>query len=184
MTTQGKPSFSHLGLHVNDLEVMAKFYTELFALQITDRGPLAIPGNPNIVFLSSNADEHHQIALVEGRRDGGISGGVLHQISFRVDGLPGLRRLKVAAEELGVTEFMPLNHGNAWSLYFADPEGNTIEAFATSPWHVRQPVTDALDFDDSDEEIRAKTEARYASTPDFEPMEAWRAAFAERLARR
>lgn len=30
----------------------------------------------------------------------------------------------------------PRNHGNAWSIYFADPEGNRIELYTPSPWYV------------------------------------------------
>lgn len=184
MTKPARPRFSHIGFHVHDLDTMVAFYTRLLGLEVTDRGNLAIPGNPQIAFLSSDPREHHQIALVEGRQDGGIRGGVINQVSFSVESLEELRRVKAAAEELGVKDFLPLSHGNAWSIYFADPEGNPIEVFACSPWHVRQPVVDVFDFGESDEEIVAKTERRYADAPDFGPAEAWRAAFTERLKRR
>jgi catechol 2,3-dioxygenase len=84
--------------------------------------------------------------------------------------------------EAGVAVKFGLNHGNAWSLYFADPEGNLVECFVQSPWHTRQPVTDPLDLSLSDEEIRERTKEVYASDPEFQPVEQWRAAFAKRLA--
>ena len=34
---------------------------------------------------------------------------------------------------------LPLSHGNTLSLYFGDPEGNGIEVFWDTPWHVDQP---------------------------------------------
>ena len=39
-----------------------------------------------------------------------------------------------------------MNHGNAWSLYFTDPEGNGLECFVDSPFHVTQPYADRLDL--------------------------------------
>jgi catechol 2,3-dioxygenase len=184
MTATPRIRFSHVGFHVHDIDAMVDFYTRLLGLEVTDRGKLAIPGNPEIAFLSSDPTEHHQIALVAGRQDGGIERGVINQISFNVEGLEDLRRVKAAAEELGVTRFLPLSHGNAWSLYFPDPEGNGIEVFCRSPWHVRQPVTDGFDLSQDDETIARETERRYAGTPDFQPAESWRAAFSERLERR
>lgn len=184
MSVIPRPRFSHIGIHVHDIEVMVDFYTKLLGLEITDRGRLPLPGNPQIVFLSSNPDEHHQIALVEGRRDGGIEGGVVNQISFHVNDLAELRALKAAAEKAGVTRFLPLSHGRGWSLYFPDPEGNGIECFVDTPWHVRQPVVDPLDLSLSDSEILARTEASYRNAPDFQPMQTWKAALARRLAER
>jgi catechol 2,3-dioxygenase len=177
-------NFSHIGFHVRDLDAMIDFYTKLIGLELTDRGMLRIPGEPQIAFLSSDAEEHHQIALVEGRSDAGDEPSVINQISFHVESLGALREMKSAAEAFGVKQIMPLSHGNAWSIYFADPEGNGIEVFARSPWHVRQPVTDGLDLSQSDEEIVERTGREYASQPDFESAESWRAAFAKRLENR
>lgn len=176
--------FSHIGIHVRDMDTMVAFYTGLMGLVVTDRGPLAIPGNPEIAFLSQDPEEHHQIALAEGRPDGPDAGPVLNQISFSVDGLAELRQMKAAAEAFGIDRILPMNHGNAWSIYFADPEGNPVEVFARSPWHVRQPVTDGLDLSRSDEEIVRATEASYAAAPDFGPARGWREAFARRLEER
>lgn len=184
MTTSPRIRFSHIGIHVHDIEAMVAFYTELLGLEITDRGRLPIPGDPQIVFLSSDPEEHHQIALVEGRRDGGIEGGVVNQISFHVGSLADLRAMKAAAEKAGVTRFMPMSHGRGWSIYFPDPEGNGIECFVDTPWHVRQPVVDELDLSLTDEEILAETEATYKEAPDFQPMESWKRALAQRLTER
>ena len=176
--------FSHVGIHVHDMEAMVDFYTKMLSLEVTDQGVLPLTGNHRIVFLSANPDEHHQIALVEGREDGGIKGGVLNQVSFHVNSLAELRAVKAAAEEAGVTEFMPLSHGRGWSVYFPDPEGNNIECFVDTPWHVRQPVVDPLDLSLSDDEILAQTEATYKATPDFKPMDTWKAEFEQRLSDR
>ncbi len=182
MPATPRPRFSHIGIHVHDIEAMVAFYTGTLGLEITDRGTLPLPGNPQIVFLSSDPEEHHQVALVEGRQDGGIEGGVLNQVSFHMESLAALRAMKLAAEKAGVARCMPISHGRGWSIYFPDPEGNGIECFVDTPWHVRQPVVDALDLSSSDEEILAQTEATYKEAPDFQPIETWKAALAQRLA--
>jgi catechol 2,3-dioxygenase len=176
--------FSHVGIHVHDIETMTRFYTRLLGLEVTDRGKLPLPGNPEIVFLSADPEEHHQIALVEGRRDAGIEGGVVNQLSFHLDCLDDLRAMKAAAEKEGVARFLPISHGRGWSLYFPDPEGNGIECFVDTPWHVAQPVVDPLDLSLSDDEILAGTEASCRDKQDFQPMLEWKDAFAQRLAGR
>jgi len=171
--------FSHVGFHVRDLDTMVEFYCRHLGLQVTDRGPLtALPEQPGICFLSGDPTEHHQIALVEGRGDGK---GMLNQVSFHADSLQDLRDLDAELAAEGVAVRFGLNHGNAWSLYFADPEGNLVECFVQSPWHTRQPVTDALDLSLSDEEILERTKAVYSGEPDFQPVEKWRKHFAKRL---
>jgi catechol-2,3-dioxygenase len=176
--------FSHIGIHVHDLEKMVGFYTELLGFEITDRGKLPLPGEPAIVFLSADPEEHHQMALVEGRNDGGIQGGIVNQLSFHLDTLADLRAMKAAAEKAGVTRFMPISHGRGFSIYFPDPEGNGVECFVDAPWHVRQPVVAPLDLSLSDAEILEQTEKTYAGTPDFQPMESWKQELAARIADR
>jgi catechol-2,3-dioxygenase len=172
--------FSHVGILVRDLDRMVDFYTRHLDMQVTDRGPLtALPGQPEICFLSRDPEEHHQIALVEGRNEGMAS--TVNQLSFHVERLQDLRELGTQLQEAGVTRILALDHGNAWSVYFPDPEGNGIECFVNTPWHTRQPVTDPLDLSLSDDKIHELTEEKYANAPDFQPIEQWRAAFAQRL---
>ncbi len=184
MASAPRLRFSHIGIHVHDMEAMLEFYTGPLGLEITDRGRLPLPGDPQIVFLSADPEEHHQIALVEGRQDAGIEAGVVNQLSFHVANLAELRAMKEAAEKAGVSRFLPISHGRGWSIYFPDPEGNPIECFADSPWHVRQPVVDPLDLSLSDAEIVAETEAAHREEEDFEPMEAWKKSLADRLIER
>ena len=57
-------SFSHMGFYVRDLERMARFYKEVMCFFETDRGDL---GPVQLVFLSRDPCEHHQIVLISGR---------------------------------------------------------------------------------------------------------------------
>ncbi|MCP5071637.1 MAG: hypothetical protein GY946_34185 [bacterium] len=172
--------FSHVGFHVRDLDTMVDFYCRHLGLQVTDRGQLtALPGKPVICFLSADPTEHHQIALVEGREED--DKGMLNQVAFHLDTLQDLRDLDAELAAAGVEMKFGLSHGNAWSLYFADPEGNLIECFVQSPWHTRQPVTDPLDLSLTDEQILERTKEVYSSDPEFQPIEQWRESFAKRL---
>ena len=62
--TRPQLTFSHLGIFVRDLAAMADFYTTRLGFTVTDRG--ALPG-VDLVFLSRDPDEHHQIVLASGR---------------------------------------------------------------------------------------------------------------------
>ena len=42
-----------------------------------------------------------------------------------------------------------MNHGNAWSVYFRDPEGNRIEIFCDTEWYIEQPCVEDLDSVDA-----------------------------------
>lgn len=172
-------SFSHLGIYVHDIERMMAFYTEFMGFFVTDRGRLSmLPGEPAIVFLSRDPGEHHQLALVEGREDAGGTARVVNQISFHLDSLEDLKALEKALEEEGIEPRMPITHGNEWSLYFADPEGNGIECFVHTPWYVPQPVVEPLDLSASSEEILERTRAEFSSRAGFKPYDEWRREFA------
>jgi catechol 2,3-dioxygenase len=170
--------FSHVGIYVYDLETMRDFYVHVLGFKETDRG--IARGRP-IVFLSRNPDEHHQIVFAEGRT-GRPDERVVNQISLRAGGLQDLRDLKATLEnEPTVTDIDPICHGNAWSVYFRDPEGNRIEVFVDSPWYCDQPMIKPLDLSLSDDEIARATREAIKDRPGFQPLEDWKAEFQEKL---
>lgn len=170
--------FSHFGINVTDIDRMKEFYTGLMGLVETDQGKL--PNGMQLVFLSSDATEHHQVVLVAGRPDD-TPFNVVQQISFRVGDLDALKEIHGKLAGYGVAGALPLNHGNAWSLYFADPEGNTIELFADAPWHTPQPVADPFDIEKPTDEIMSETEAFCRSRDGFMSRAAWQAELAARI---
>lgn len=172
--------FSHVGIHVRDMELMAGFYQRVLGLVVTDRGHL--PGR-ELTFMSANPREHHQVVLASGRTGSGDE-KVINQISFRVATLEQLQQMfGWLQQEPGPSQFRAVSHGNAWTLYFHDPEGNRIELFVDSPWYVRQPCSEPLDLTLPADEIRARTEAMCRADPTFAPVEEWRARFAARIER-
>ncbi len=74
-----------------------------------------------------------------------------------------------------VANHAPVTHGNAISVYFADPEGNGIEVFCDTPWHVAQPQLKGWAPTQSPEEVLAHVEASFRDELEFQPMETYRA---------
>ena len=101
------------------------------------------------------------------------------QISFAVPDIQSLRDIRDRALALGASRLVPLNHGNALSIYFSDPEGNTVEVYIDTPYYVAQPHGDPLDLDKSDEELMRETEAICRADPTFMPIDEWQARFAQ-----
>jgi catechol-2,3-dioxygenase len=174
-------AFSHMGMFVTDAARMEDFYTRLMGFAVTDRGALETPrGTVDLVFLSRDPKEHHQIVLATGRPEG-AGFNPINQISFRMADFAGLREMYRRLEKEGVKELSPVSHGNALSLYFRDPEGNRIELFIDTPWYVQQPVRLPMDMKLSDAELWKWAEAEARKIPDFQPVEQWRAGLSRKL---
>ena len=174
------PQIKHLGLYVDQLERMEKFYTSVFDLIVTDRGKVPRLGNRNIVFLSGTDDAHHQLVLIDGK-DPASGPSVVFQMSFFVDALDDLRRIEKRLIAEGITEITPITHGNAWSIYAQDPEGNGLEIYMDTPWHVAQPHGKPFDLSQSDEAIYAFTEAMIRDNPTFTDQKTWRTSMQDQL---
>ena len=172
-------SLSHFGIHVKDIARMEDFYTRAIGLMVTDRGQLP-NGGPTLAFLSRDPDEHHQLVLVTGRPDGATY-NVVNQISFKVASLAELKVLHARMRAEGIETFRIVTHGNAWSIYFADPEGNRVELFVDTPWHTPQPLAEPFDIEQPVEAIMAQTEALCRSRPGFVSRAEWRAAQVARM---
>ena len=171
-------SLSHFGIHVTDLPRMEDFYTRVLGLLVSDRG--ALPSGPTLAFLSRDPDEHHQLVLVSGRPHG-VDYNVVNQISFKLPALADLQAMYARVREEGIKEFRTVTHGNAWSIYFADPEGNRVELFVDTPWHTPQPLAEPFDVEAPVEAIVAQTEALCRSRPGFMSRAEWRRSQVERM---
>ncbi|MDB5769962.1 MAG: Glyoxalase/bleomycin resistance protein/dioxygenase [Burkholderia sp.] len=170
-----RPTPSHFGIYVTDIQRMVDFYTTVFGLTVTDRGEGRTFKN-ELVFMSATENQHHQLVLASGRpKEATIS--TVMQISFLVPDIQSIRDIQAKALEHGATQMRGLNHGNALSIYFADPEGNTIEVYIDTQFYVAQPHGDPLDLDKSDEEIMRETEAICRADPTFMPLDQWQAKF-------
>ena len=185
-TTASAPNlmFSHMGISVTDIERMEAFYTNVLGFTVTDRGGAA---GMQIVFLSRDPMDHHQIVLATGRPKqlpantaNPQFGASINQISFRMSTLSDLRDIHQRLARGGGTDLFPANHGIAWSIYGHDPEGNNLEFFVDTDWYITQPFLIPLDLTQTDEEISALTKELCEQNDGYEPFDEWR----DRVARR
>jgi catechol-2,3-dioxygenase len=190
MTTTNRIGLSHFGVSCFDLDRMEDFYTRVMGMTVSDRGEL--PGGfARLVFLTTDPSEHHQLVLASARTEGTIHDGpvlggsfgtAIFQLSFRLPDLAALRSMQQRLALEGSTNFVPVNHGNAWSLYTRDPEGNALELVVDSPWYIHQPSGAYLDLSLDDAEILRQTEELCRATGEQEPYGAWRERIARRIA--
>jgi catechol 2,3-dioxygenase-like lactoylglutathione lyase family enzyme len=178
MTSPVPLSLSHVGLYVRDAATMVAFYRDFMGFLETDRG--ALP-HGDLVFLSRDPGDHHQLVLASGRPEG-IPDRILNQLSFRVDSLADLKAFYERLLSAPVSDIDTLTHGIAWSVYFRDPEGNRVEVFADTPWYIHQPHRTAIDLTRPVDEIYEQTRALCESQPECRPFKSWQADLAERLA--
>lgn len=168
MTATAAFSLSHFEIRTERLAEMEAFYSDCLGFEVTDRS-----SGGGMVFLSRNPDEHHQLVLAEA--DGG-DGRRLDHIAFRAASLAEIRQISNSLSGNAAAGLESVSHGNSWSLYFRDPDGNRLEIFADTPWHVRQPVRFAMDYALSETEIIRKTHDHIRNMPDFMGLDEWKKA--------
>ncbi|MEM7337222.1 MAG: VOC family protein [Actinomycetota bacterium] len=180
MATHPTLRLSHTTMAVNDLNTMLDFYEHVLGFHVTNRGEL--DDGTEMAFISQDPREHHQIVFVTGHQTGEHNFVMADHLAFRTESLDHLRDIGARLNDAGVEGVIPIDHGNAWSLYFTDPEGNGLECFVDSPFHVAQPYAGPLDLTSTDDDIAAATRAEIASAPEFTPLRTWQANFEARIA--
>ena len=169
-------TLAHMGITVKNLAVMEAFYTDVLGFRASDRG--VARGSP-LVFLTRDPTDHHQIVFQEQRKSDETT---INQISFQLDDLNGLRKMRDVLVNAHVEELKFVDHCVAWSIYCHDPEGNRLEFFVDAPFYVKQPMIQELNLDQSDEMVLESTRKRFSSDPSFCSLTEWRARFARTYA--
>ena len=169
---------SHVGVYVKDMAPMVDFYTRVLGFAVSDRGTR--PAG-EIVFLTRDPRDHHQVVLASGRPDE-LNFNVVNQISFRVDSMATLRELRGGLDGEAVKDITTLTHGNALSIYFRDPEQNRIELFIDTPWYVPQPHHLMVDLSLPEDQLWALIEKHARSMPGFKPLAEWKPDIERRIA--
>jgi catechol 2,3-dioxygenase len=184
MTAAPTPRLAHIGLFTRDIAPMLDFYTGPMGLTITDEGTYGDPPS-RIVFMSNDPHEHHQFVLVQpgDAPDAEAEGKfIAQQISFLVDTLEDLQALHARVTGAGQEIGREITHGNAWSFYFHDVDGNRIECYTHTPWYVPQPHAHAMDLTQPADAVRALTEEHCRATDGFMVAEEWRAKISVKMA--
>ncbi len=171
--------FAHAVLQTNDLQAMREWYATVL-------GAETMFANERIVFLTYD-DEHHRIAFI--KRPGlkpAVAGTVgLDHLAYAYDTLADLvgayERLKAA----GIVPKHTVNHGPSTSMYYDDPDGNSVELqvdnfrsvdelndwFATSAFSRNQMGAD-VDMDDIARRLRDGAPEAELLMPRPQPVEA------------
>ncbi len=172
-------TLGHTTLAARDLDRLVAFYCDVLGFHVTNRGP--VPGGSEIAFLSQDPSAHHQIAMVGGLQPPDAAFVMVDHLAFRTGTLDDLRAIEARLVAAGVEGVIPICHGNAWSLYFNDPEGNGVECFVDTPFHVAQPFAQGFDLHQSDDELVEATRKLVEGEPEFQPFAAWQSDFSKRL---
>jgi catechol 2,3-dioxygenase-like lactoylglutathione lyase family enzyme len=170
MSDRHKLSFSHVGVFVHDLPKMVDFYTRVLGLVVSDRAVRS--DGSEIAFMTLDPREHHQVVFATGR-PADLPYNMIQQLSFRAENLGALREMYAALKREPIVELGPLSHGNAISAYFRDPEGNRLEVFIDTKWHVPQPCAAPLDLTKPEGEIMAFVEKQVAALEGAKPRSDW-----------
>ncbi|MFT4581982.1 MAG: catechol 2,3-dioxygenase [Gammaproteobacteria bacterium] len=171
--------FKHMGINCADIDLMTEFYCRVMGFVVSDEGVASF--GSRIAFLTQDVEEHHQLVLIAGRPND-VSFNTINQFSCKLDDLATLRRYLTILSDHGVSDIAQVDHGNAWSVYFPDPEGNTIELYVDTPFYSPQPCREPLDLTNSESEILARTESMCRQRPGFMTREQWQTGLRERIA--
>ena len=176
-------ALGHSTLAARDLDALVSFYCDALGFEVTNRGPVGDDG-VEIAFLSQDPAAHHQIAMVGGLEAPPSGFVMVDHLAFRTGTLDDLRLIRSRLIAAGIDGILPIDHGNAWSLYFNDPEGNGVECYVDTPFHVAQPYGDQFDLDAADDQIEGTTRGKIEHDPEFRPMAEWQVDFARQLDQR
>ena len=140
-----------MGIYTDDLMKQRDFYTRVMGLAVADED---LEGR-GLCFLSADpVAEHHEFVLMKGRVVSDDA-KVIQQLSFKVPTIQDLREYRRRLLDEGITIERIVSHGNAFGMYFFDPEGNRCELYYRTGLPVPQPHGDLIDLDRTDEELLA-----------------------------
>ena len=150
------PQTTGLGHVGNDIAKKRDFYTRVIGLQVSDEDLDGSYRNGlGMCFLSSDpVAEHHEFVLVEGRSSEEDT-QLVQQMSFKVPAIQDLREYKQLIEKENLKIDRIVSHGNAFGMYFFDPEGNRVELYYRTGYPVPQPHGDPIDLTRADEDLLA-----------------------------
>ncbi|MEV5177714.1 VOC family protein [Streptomyces flaveolus] len=157
----------HTGLWVENLEVMRDFYSRVLGLTVTDED-----AEREIVFFSSRPEEEHHEFVIQRGRTAAPDAKLTHQISWRIDSLETLVEFHKRFRTEGIEVQQEVTHGNAYGIYFFDPEGNRNEVYVRVDRDVRQPFRKTLNLDLPLDEIEAEAERLLTDGgPAYQPVQ-------------
>ncbi|MCL0047534.1 VOC family protein [Dehalococcoidia bacterium] len=139
----------HVGIYADDLMKQRDFYTRVIGLSIADED---LDGRGMCFMSADPVSEHHEFVLMKGRVSS-VDTNTIQQISFKVPSIQDLRDYHKRLLDENIKVERIVSHGNAFGMYFFDPEGNRVELYYKTGFPVPQPHGDLIDLTRSDEEL-------------------------------
>ena len=139
----------HVGIYADDLMKQREFYSRVIGLSVADED---LEGRGMCFMSADPIAEHHEFVLMKGRISSDDT-NTIQQISFKVPTIQDLRDYHKRLLDENVKVERIVSHGNAFGMYFFDPEGNRVELYYKTGFPVPQPHGDLIDLNRSDEEL-------------------------------
>jgi catechol-2,3-dioxygenase len=147
-------AIGHVGVHAANPAASAKFYQDVFGMEITGGSASDHPLGATAFLTSRPGEQSHDIVLAANPE-------VAH-IAFKVSSLAELRSFHARIVEMKIPIKFVFNHHESFAFYFEDPDGNMIEVYwPTGDLSRRQPVLEPLDLSQPDEVLLEKITAAH-----------------------
>lgn len=141
MTTQQPDGIYHIAIMSADMKQQLTFFTQVMGFPLVGLFDMhGVPGGKH-AFLKMADDSFFSVVELDGVADipstigithagtgaGKCAAGTMQHIAFRVPDEAGLIAMRNRIRSLGVPAIGPIGHGFCKSIYFAGPEGLTLE---------------------------------------------------------
>ncbi len=169
----------HLAISTADMKAQLSFFTDVLGAELkalywmhgvpgAQHGFVKLNDSSYVAFVQmpAIADIPSELGVTHaGSGAGTTAAGTMQHVAFNVDTLDDLLALRDRIRDRGINVFGPLDHGMCHSIYFAGPEGLSLE-IATSAVPIDDrawidPEVVALCGIDDDELAAMRTPAEY-----------------------
>ena len=145
MTRTHPNGVHHLAISTADIKQQIEFFTQVLGAELVAlywmhgldawHGFIELADTCSIAFVEMKAN--HEIDPVPGVTHSGTPGdtsapGTMQHVAFNTDTHDDLLRMRDRIRANGITVFGPIDHGMCHSIYFAGPEGLTLEVATSS----------------------------------------------------
>jgi catechol-2,3-dioxygenase len=146
-------AIGHVGLHAANPAASARFYEDVFGMEIVGGSTPDHPLGATAFLTSRPGEEPHEIAL--------FANPEFAHTAFKVSSLAELRSFHAGVVERKIPIKFAFNFHQSFAFFFDDPDGNMIEVYwPTGDLSRKQQPSEPLDLSLPDEVLLEKLAAR------------------------